>query len=185
MVTDSQIKVQLDKITPLVNQIEGWLSNIEHLYKLVHMTDVPNIVEIGSFKGKSASCFAFAVKNRGSGRVYAVDHWETLANYEAFIQNLTQLDLMPYVEPIKMYSVVAAQQWPVTRRIGLLYIDASHYYHSVREDFEYWSPYVEPGGYIVFDDVPSDEGPTRLTQELPKWYKKIDMGGNQVTFQKL
>ena len=49
----------------------------------------------------------------------------------------------------------------------------------MRADFEHWSPFVVPGGYIVFDDVPSFPGPTRLVTELPRWYSYFAASPNQ------
>jgi MMP 1-O-methyltransferase len=44
---------------------------------------------------------------------------------------------------------------------------------------------VPAGGYVVFDDVPSWPGPTRLASELPASYRRIYMGWNICVFQKL
>ena len=75
--------------------------------------------------------------------------------------------------------------WPADRQIGVLFIDADHNYEAVRRDFEFWSPFVAPGGYIVFDDVPNWHGPTRLITELPKWYRFLKAKHNLMAFQRV
>ena len=37
--------------------------------------------------------------------------------------------------------------------IDLLFIDDGHYYETIVREFALWSPYVRPGGWIVFHDI--------------------------------
>lgn len=90
--------------------------------------------------------------------------------YQEFLGNMQRLGLQDTVVPIRSNTLSAARQWQHGTSISLLYIDASHEYANVRADFEHWSPNVVDGGVIVFDDVPSWPGPTRLVTELPSWY---------------
>jgi SAM-dependent methyltransferase len=48
--------------------------------------------------------------------------------------------------------------------IGLLHIDGNHEYEHVRADCERWTPWVKPGGWIIFDDYVWDwgDGPARV-----------------------
>lgn len=59
-----------------------------------------------------------------------------------------------FIEPLREDTVHVSREWPLDRKIGLLHIDASHEYADARNDFEFWSPFVMKGGFIVFDDVP-------------------------------
>jgi len=34
-----------------------------------------------------------------------------------------------------------------------MFIDAAHEYEAVRDDFQAWSPYVVPGGWVSFHDA--------------------------------
>lgn len=199
-ISEDQISQRIDEIIRLIEPIEGWLweQGVGNLYSYALQAPISTIVELGAWKGRSTSCLAYAVKDRNEGRVYAIDTWggsaehrSILQGYQAnqlygeFIANMTKLKLLPHIEPIRMDSVEASRQWPLSRKIGLLYIDASHDYVSVKQDFEHWSPHVVSGGYIIFDDVPGWEGPTRLVNEISKWwYKLLDNKGNQAIFQK-
>ena len=90
-----------------------------------------------------------------------------------------QLGVADIVEPMQMTTLEAAAAWPHGACIGVLHIDASHEYEDVRADFEAWERYVAPGGFIVFDDVPSWPGPTRFVQELPPSYEFFTASPNQ------
>ena len=39
-----------------------------------------------------------------------------------------------------------------SRRLATLFIDGDHSYEGVKRDWERYSPLVEPGGYVIFDD---------------------------------
>src|SRR3954452_19964829 len=60
-----------------VGDIDGWLHPMEAwtLYQEVLHLDshAPSVVEIGSWKGRSAVTLALAVKQRGAGHVAAID----------------------------------------------------------------------------------------------------------------
>lgn len=78
-------------------------------------------------------------------------------------------------------TVCVSREWPLDHHIGLLHIDASHEYADARKDFEFWSPFVMKGGFIVFDDVPLWPGPSRLITELPNWFQYVDVSGLKLT----
>ncbi|MEW6065209.1 hypothetical protein P378_10760 [Desulforamulus profundi] len=40
-------------------------------------------------------------------------------------------------------------------------------------------------GFIVFDDVPSWPGPTKVVSELPGWYRQVSIRHNQCIVQKV
>lgn len=191
---EENLNQRILQIDRLVSPIDGWLTTKEgsSLYKLARF-DAPNstIVEVGSFKGRSTSWLSFAINDRGGGKVYAVDHWKDWGEisgvelFQTFINNLNSLNLLSFVQPIQSDTIDAANNWPLHNEIGLLFIDAVHDYHSVRRDFEFWSPKVIEGGYIAFHDVDTWTGPTKLVQELPRWIKKIEQVDSVWIGQKL
>jgi predicted O-methyltransferase YrrM len=48
-------------------------------------------------------------------------------------------------------SLEAAQSW--REHLDFVFIDADHGYQSVMADWRAWSPYVDPGGLVVFHDA--------------------------------
>lgn len=134
--------------------IEG--RRLAHLASLVPSDQA--IVEIGSYRGKS-TCFLAAGAARGGGaRVYAIDIWDfgrdKLLNkkgvYQEFVEQVASVGLADRITPVKGDSVSVARVW--NRPIGLLWIDGCHQYEAVLADYEAWSDYVVPGGWIAFHD---------------------------------
>ena len=192
------VLARLKDIGPAIQSIQGWLDPNAGgvLYQIARLqSPTAVVVELGSWKGRSTGWLATGIKDRGVGRVFAVDTWrgtETeelhkrmLAGYapdelfREFRANMQQLGVADIVEPMQMTTLEAAAAWPHGACIGVLHIDASHEYEDVKADFEAWERYVAPGGFIVFDDVPSWPGPTRFVQELPPSYEFFTASPNQ------
>lgn len=81
-----------------------------------------------------------------------------------FQNSLRSLGLLDYVEPVVASSKEAARDWNAP--IRLLFIDGGHAYGDVKQDVELWSPFVVPGGYIMFHDVGEWPGVTRFHKEF-------------------
>jgi predicted O-methyltransferase YrrM len=127
-----------------------------------------DIVEIGSWQGKSTIYLANSVKQTRNGRVYAVDHFqgnigkeiayqvgrEDLSDLEAgFRNNIRCKGVEECVELLSMPSIDAAEQLRTKGvSVRLLLIDGGHKYEEVKRDFDLFSPFVMDGGLIVFDD---------------------------------
>lgn len=205
--TPADLDQRVREVAALINPIQGWLHPAAGaaLYRLVRLhapAAAPDVVELGSWKGRSAAWLAFAVKDRAAGgRVWAVDTWagspgepmhrDLLGTYEPgqlhreFCENMERLGLTGHVTPVVSDTVAAARAWPGERPVGLLFVDASHEYAAVRRDFECWAPHVADGGFIAFDDVPGWPGPTRLVSELPRWYRQAGAAPNVWVVQKV
>jgi predicted O-methyltransferase YrrM len=197
------VKARLAEIGPAINAIDGWLEPNDGgvLYQLARfIAPQASVVELGSWKGRSTAWLAHGLRDRGAGRVVAVDTWAGTSNepehakllagygpdqlFEEFRANLRGLGLEAQVEPWRMTTLEAARRWDRGTSIGLLHIDADHAYEGVRADFEHWAPHVVRGGLVVFDDVPTWPGPTRLVTELPRWFRFYAATANQSVFIK-
>jgi MMP 1-O-methyltransferase len=195
---------RFNEIVELTRNIQGWAHphSLLTLYDLAQQTPRHGaVVELGSWKGLSAAWMGLALKDRGHGQVYAVDTWSGTSTepghadllkdyapdqlYQEFLGNMQRLGLQETVTAIRADTRQAARQWQHGTSIALLYIDAGHEYADVRADFEHWAPNVIDGGVIVFDDVPSWPGPTRLITELPSWYRWVKATPNHGIFVKL
>jgi citronellol/citronellal dehydrogenase len=197
------VLARLREIGPPIQQIQGWLDGNAGgvLYQVARFqSPTAVVVELGSWKGRSTAWLAQGLRDRGVGKVFAVDTWrgtETETQhqvllsgygpdqlYEEFLDNLRRLGLIDIVAPLRATTLEAAARWPHGRTIGLLHIDASHEYEDVKADFEAWHGFVVPGGFIVFDDVPSWAGPTRFVKELPVEYEFFTTSPNQYWVRK-
>jgi MMP 1-O-methyltransferase len=127
------------------------------------------VVEIGSYLGKSTSYMAMGLKARKEGVVYAVDHFggspehqkgqrheeEVLARegtlLEQFKRNIELNELQDHVQPVVSDSLSAGRHW--NKPIRLLFIDGDHSYDSTKADFQMWERHITVNGYIAFHDV--------------------------------
>jgi len=64
------------------------------------------------------------------------------------------------VRPIASLSQPAADDFH--EPIALLFVDGSHEYDLVLEDFEKWIPKVVDGGWVAFHDTTWTEGPRKV-----------------------
>lgn len=123
-----------------------------------------NYLELGVHNGASFCC---AIYNSPNVNCYGIDLFENTSkptvknkagytldikrtkkniesnnrfnnNYKLFADDLTSIRSRGFAESIG--------------GVDLLFIDAGHSYKDVKLDFENYSPSVNPGGYIAFDD---------------------------------
>jgi len=150
-------------VVKVIKDIDGMLRDDEArcLYNLAK-NSADNIVEIGSWKGKSTVCLALGTKEKRHGRVYAVDPHKGIrtncdglykgcnTEYE-FRDNLKRFNVDDMVVPLIMESKEAARGWD--KLLSLLFIDGAHDYQNVKQDFDLWFPHLSSGGFICFHDA--------------------------------
>ncbi len=184
--------------------IQGWLSGPEGyalMLMAAHGPGAGEIVEIGSWMGKSTCWLAAGSKSTRREKVHAVDPFDggpalkdrpvirdEGTTYHAFVDNLTSVGLLDYVEPIVATSQQAAQSW--NKPIRLLFIDGDHSYDAVKADFEMWSRFLVVEALVAFDDVASDsyEGAKRYYDEMlhgDKRYHEVARVGKMKLVQRL
>ncbi len=168
-------------------QIEGYLHTAEGAALSVLAISGPGsgeVVEIGSFKGRSTCFLSWGAAQARRGKVTAIDHFcgspqmQRGAAFEdpaivqmgstrsAFDANLQAAGLIDQVEVMDMPEEQAAENWQ--KPIRLLFIDGDHSYDSTKRDFELFSPHVVPDGVICFHDYGTQSWPgvTRFVNEL-------------------
>ncbi|MCI0377859.1 MAG: class I SAM-dependent methyltransferase [Gemmataceae bacterium] len=165
--------------------IDGWLYDLEAYALFLLAAQGPGlgeIVEIGSYLGRSTAWLAAGSKTAGREKVTAVDHFkgspehqagqqfeskillEEKSTYHRFLHNLRQAELDDHVSPIVGNSEETAATW--SKPVRLLFIDGDHAYQSARRDFESWARFVISTGLICFHDVNVWPGVTQFYQEL-------------------
>jgi len=171
----------VDRLEP----VDGFLLEIQAYTLMMMANEGPGagvIVEIGSYMGRSTCCLALGSKSASREKVYAIDHFrgseehqegqdcetivlmETGTTYPQFRQNIKRLGVEDYVNVIKKSSGEAIEGWELP--IRLLFIDGDHSYAVSKQDFELWSPFVVPGGIIIFHDIGCAAGVTQYYNEL-------------------
>jgi SAM-dependent methyltransferase len=108
-----------------------------------------DVVEIGIWKGKSLA-FTSALVG-GSRQVIGVDPLELPLQLDEVLALRTHL--FPDATIVRAYSEHALNDvLSISRRFVLVHIDGGHTARNVVLDFLLYSPFVVPGGFIVFDD---------------------------------
>ena len=170
---------------------EGFLLDAEG-YALMQLAanghGIGEILEVGSYMGRSASWMALGSKRTHRERITAVDHFrgspeqqagqdceskvivEEGSTFPRFMSNLRRIGVDDHVDPVVASSEEAVRNW--TKPIRLLFIDGDHTYEESRRDFELWSPFVVTGGYVCFHDIGNAPGVTQYHQELLKQTKQ-------------
>lgn len=135
------------------------------------------IVEIGSFKGKSAVMLGKLAERYGLGPIVAIDphnfnnaelqeHRSVpgATSYDEFLENIKNAGVAPYVEVHRSFSTEVAKSW--SRPIRLLWIDGDHSYAGAKGDFDAFMPHVLPGGFVALHDaLHAFSGPIRVFAE--------------------
>ncbi len=161
--------------------VEGQLTTRETeclAWLAAHPTTRGEILEIGSFKGRSTIVLALASRLAGDTRIMAVDPLTSpsvtdpaLGRNEAsaskdFESNLAAAGVRSRVEFHQMFSHELAADWPKSRKIRLLWIDGDHTHAGVKRDFDLFSPYLADGAIVAFHDVLHHHGgPARVMAE--------------------
>lgn len=136
------------------------------------------IVEIGSFKGKSAvalACGQASGRFAEHGLVYCIEpHLPFVGLYGGrfgpddrrdFYDVMLKTGCYARVGLVNLKSDEAGRAW--TRPIGLLFVDGDHTLEGVRRDVAGWERHVLAGGMIVFDDaVDPGAGPLQVIRDL-------------------
>jgi MMP 1-O-methyltransferase len=149
-------------VKPLITAVPGWLTDEEGeaLYELAKRCDGRGvIVEIGSWKGKSTICLGRGSRAGKSAHIYAIDP-HVGERFGEFKENVERAGVSDLVTPIASLSQEAAADFD--QPIELLFVDGSHEYGLVLEDFERWVPKVVDGGWVAFHDTTWTSGPRKV-----------------------
>lgn len=141
--------------------IAGWFpdANRKVLKDLMVRFNIRDVIEVGSFVGKSTALFALY-----ADMVYAVDPfvmWEEGRKeaatavqygddfYEQFLLNMKEAGVLEKIMPIRMTGKEAIEK-VFNTPVDLVYIDAAHDYESVLEDLKMYGPLAKK--FICGDD---------------------------------
>jgi predicted O-methyltransferase YrrM len=142
------------------------------LYRLASSLPQCNILEIGSYLGASACCFAAGLKKTGSsGHVYCIDTWKNDAMSEGSRDTMAEfvantMKFSRWIVPIRGWSTqVVAAVSDYVQKIDLLFVDGDHSYETCLADWQAFSPFLSKRGIVVMHDVGWAEGVQRVVEE--------------------
>lgn len=141
--------VDISKALP----VTGWMSEVELTWLAESASkfgEADKLVEIGSYKGRSAIAMAANTK----ATLYCCDIWSECGKdgwyYDVFRENTKDF---PNIIPVNRASIFAAREfkrWGA--QFSLIFIDAAHDQFNVRQDINAWRPLLAPGGIFCGHD---------------------------------
>jgi len=157
--------MHIEQLLDYMERIPGWfLRNEARLLQCSALDALMkcgsgNVVEIGSYCGKSTVMLADAVRNAQRGRVHAIDPdeslvvgvadiWTGIGKVAIFTQKIKGLGLEQSVTLLQKRP--SEVQW--SDSICFLHIDGLHDAVNVAMDFDQFFSHVEKGGYVAFHD---------------------------------
>jgi predicted O-methyltransferase YrrM len=162
------------EIAAFVDALEGWMTPAQgaRLFAAARTCPSPGqIVEIGSFRGKStvvlATAAATGVKiiaiDPHAGNDRGPEEWDGFADqasedHDRFLHNLAAGGVADRVHHLRAFSDAAHPQ--VTGPVDVLYVDGAHRYGPARADLRDWGARVSPGGTMLIHDSFSSVGVT-------------------------
>ena len=174
------LEAALDEAWQAAKDVPGFLLENEARFLGMMAACAPRdgvIVEIGSFKGKSAVMLGKLAKHYGFGPVVAIDPHNFnnaelaehraepgATSYDEFLRNIESAGVAPYVEVHRAFSTELAKTW--NRSIRMLWIDGDHSYAGAKGDFDGFMPHMIPGGFVALHDALHEfSGPIRVFVE--------------------
>jgi hypothetical protein len=166
-----------DEALEAVSGVEGWMSDGQARRLWECARAVPpggQVVEIGSFRGRSAIVLAragasvvaidpHAGNDRGPQEIHgSFDEGE--ADHQAFMANLQRAGVADAVRHVRQPSQDALDA--VEGPIDLLYVDGAHRFAPARDDIARWGARVRPGGRMLVHDSFSSIGVTLALMRL-------------------
>lgn len=159
--------------------IPGWCSVEQFkLYEKMarELPEGSHIVEIGSWKGKSASFMAVELANTGKTiRFDCIDTFRGSKEHEfdSSIINGTLLEEFTFhTKPVEKYintivsdSVEAAANYE-DNSIDFIFVDGDHSFEGVDRDLAAWLPKLKFGGVIAGDDITNPDYPDIISAVL-------------------
>lgn len=166
--------------------VQGWGGH-QLLLKVIEELQPRLIIEVGTWKGRSAIAMADKLKDLGMATpIVCIDTWlgsrehfqekfRPSMNRKAgwpqlfnqFMFNVVHHEHEDVIVPLPLSSLAGAQ---VLRRMNItadvIHIDGGHSYLEVRSDIEAFWPLLSDDGAMIFDDYAIWSGVTRAVNEF-------------------
>jgi len=178
--------ISLDQLSLALDSVPGMMSSeAGPMLFILSITQRlrGDIIEIGSWQGRSTIFLAKGALLSQNGHVFAVDHFQgnpgkaglyrvhrdDLSDLQdGFSRNVSKFDVAHNVELLGMPSQMAAKKLAERNILArMLFIDGNHDYNAVSSDFAAFKSLLLPGALVVFDDYSAVfPGVTRCVSEL-------------------
>lgn len=173
--------MELNQFFKEAAELGGWLAGDEvmlfHRLAFDYRYISGNIVEIGSYVGKSTAGFAKGLQDsdketKNKSYIFAIDpfqgspeHSEFIKNntngftqgttFPSFLDNLKRLEVYDNVVPLATYSDTVAQWWNLP--IKILFIDGYHGELQPVRDYTNFRKYLVDNALVIYHDNDHEE----------------------------
>lgn len=145
---------------------EDWFTYPDLYSSMVnkHLNNGGHFVEVGSWKGRSASFMAVEIYNSKCKDIIkfdCVDTWKGSIEhqdmdiikedslYKTFLENIQPV--IDIINPIRKTSLEASQMYE-DNTLDFVFLDASHEYSDVIDDIKSWLPKIKNNGILAGHD---------------------------------
>jgi predicted O-methyltransferase YrrM len=142
--------------------VQGFMDIPELEYIACAANKSVNIVEIGSWRGRSAIGMAqntdgiVTCVDTWSGHLEASDHFDPEC-FKDFLRNTKGFD---NILPVPLESSKAAKVFANAGHLfDMIFIDGRHDFEGVKADIENWTPLLSPGGILCGHDYGHSDWP--------------------------
>ncbi|MEO5366117.1 MAG: class I SAM-dependent methyltransferase [Magnetococcus sp. WYHC-3] len=172
---------------------ENWFTYAPFYKKIVdEALDNSHFVEVGSWKGRSASFMAVEIHNSNKKIKFdCIDTWKGSIEhaddifvkedklYGEFLKNIEPVKHI--INPIRLTSLEACKLYE-NNSLDFVFIDASHEYEDVKNDIINWLPKIKNDGVIAGHDINCQNVKKAVLETLPNaisylqldiWFKKV------------
>lgn len=112
-----------------------------------------NMLEIGSYEGRSTLWWLNNLLTDSSSRITCIDNWDKRAEFEKrFDRNVAASGHSCKVRKIKQPSWSGLKILHPTEMFDVVYVDGSHEAKDVMLDGLTCLEHLKPGGFMIFDD---------------------------------
>jgi len=137
----------------------AWLEHAPFAFWLIEAHRPGTVVELGTHRGFSYSCFCQAIERIGlDSRAYAVDTWRGDEHAGFYGDEIFQ-QLNAYHQRYASFSRLIRSSFDQALphfedgSVDLLHIDGRHFYDDVKHDFESWLPKLSDRAVVLFHDT--------------------------------
>lgn len=170
-------KLNLESFIPTHSlDLQGWLEEPEFMEEIIRIVKPGIIIEVGTWKGKSAIAMANKTRSLGlNSKIYCVDTWLGALEfwtthfekdgrnlefrngmpqvYNQFLSNVVHTGNQDIIFPLPCTSKIASKIFQYYNICAdLIYIDASHEEDDVFSDITAYSRIINTNGVIFGDD---------------------------------
>jgi predicted O-methyltransferase YrrM len=152
------IRMNLEKIKQIVGDLPYMRLEVARVMtNFIHTNNISTILELGFYHGVSTCYMAGALAEVGEGSIVTIDLHsakQRQPNIEQLLEKCGYLDLVTfYYEPVSYNWRLMKLIEENKLKFDLCYLDGGHDWYNTGYAFFLVDKLLQPGGWIIFDDL--------------------------------